>query len=38
MQVQPGLMLHQVYIPEKGHANQTQNYHLKQCSFLVLGH
>jgi len=28
--IQAGLILHQVYVPEKRHANRSQNSHLKQ--------
>lgn len=35
--VQAGLCLHQGYISEKCHANQTQNSHFQAVYFLGLG-
>jgi len=35
--IQAGLILCQGYFPEKHYANQTQNFHLKQCISWGLG-
>jgi hypothetical protein len=37
VRVQAGLYLHQGYIREKCHANQTQNSHIQAVYFLGLG-